>query len=111
MRFVLCVLAWATLEVAQPTPVIAQKSALDGHQFDGVSSDAELKVEGHTGRYWLSRHPVEARDYWAAWDCKGKPCDSKWYANIRTKARLVQRTDTDPRPLNGTTGRRVPGGG
>ncbi len=102
MRPILCVFAWAALAVAQPAPVIAQKSALDGHQFDGVTSDAALRTAGRTRRDWLDKHPVEAREYWAAWDCKGKPCDSSWYANIRAKAALIKRTDEDPRPRSQT---------
>ena len=79
-------------------PAIAgPKSALDGIQFDGVSTDRELKVEGHTRRQWLEQHPIEAKDYWKAWDCKGKPCDSKWNANIRAGAALIKRTDKDPK--------------
>lgn len=73
------------------------KSALDGYQFDGVSADAELKVEGHTRRGWLRDHPVQAKEYWAAWDCKDEACDSKWYANIRKKAALIKRTPDDPK--------------
>ncbi len=74
----------------------APKSALDHVQFDGVSTDAELKIEHHTRRQWLDSHPVQAKDYWRAWDCKGKPCDSKWNANIRAGAAKITRTQKDP---------------
>ena len=78
------------------------KSALDGLQFDGVMSDAILKDAGQTRRQWLEATPVQAKEYWRAWDCKGKPCDSKWQANIRAKAALITRTDKDP-PMSDTS--------
>jgi len=87
----------AALAIAAPA-AYAQKPALDHVQFDGVSSDGELQVEHHTRRHWLDHHPVQAKDYWDAWDCKGKPCDSPWKANIRKKAALIKRTDKDPPP-------------
>ena len=79
-------------------PAAAQKSALEHVQFDGVSTDAELRVEKHTRRQWLDTHPLQAKEDWAAWDCKDKPCDTKWYANIRGKAALIKRTDRGPPP-------------
>ncbi len=79
------------------------KSALDGLQFDGVASDAVLKTANRTRRQWLDSLPVQAREYWRAWDCKGKPCDSKWQADIRAKAALISRTDKDPPPSNTST--------
>jgi len=74
----------------------APKSALDHIQFDGVMDDGTLKDSNETRRQWLDENPVPAKEYWRAWDCKGKPCDSKWQANIRAKAALIQRTDKDP---------------
>lgn len=76
-------------------PAEAQKSALDHFQFDGVSSDAELKDQGHTRREWIESHPVQAEEYWRAWDCKDRPCDSKWNANIRAKAAKIERSRLD----------------
>lgn len=96
-RLMIAAIVLAACSSSAPA-VAAPKSALDGYQFDGVSSDGELKIEGHTRREWLGQHPVEARDYWKAWDCKGKPCDSKWNAKIRAKAALIERTDKDPKP-------------
>ena len=87
--------------VFQPALAHAQKSALDGFQFDIVLSDAVLKDNHTTRRQWLDSTPVPAREYWQAWDCKGKPCDSKWFANIRAKAALIPRTDKDPPPSDG----------
>ena len=88
----------ALLLTAQAQVAFAQKSALDHMQFDGVSSDGELKTERLTRRQWLEQYPVQAKDYWDAWDCKGKACDSTWKANIRKKAALIKRTDKDPAP-------------
>ncbi len=76
----------------------APKSALDGFQFDGVAADAVLKDAHQTRRQWMEATPVQAKEYWRAWDCKGKPCDSKWQANIRAKAALIPRTEKDPPP-------------
>ena len=89
-------IAFALISLA--TPVVAQKSALDGHQFDGVMSDAALKTAKRTRRDWLDKNPIGAKEYWAAWDCKGKPCDSKWFAKLRAKAALITRTHQDPKP-------------
>lgn len=107
MIFIVALTGFALTQIA---PASAQKSALDGYQFDGVSSDAELKVEGQTRRHWLDNHPVQAKEYWAAWDCKGKPCDTKWYANIRAKAALVKRTHRDPKPANSASSKEAKGG-
>jgi hypothetical protein len=92
------------LLVLQLNPAAAQapKSDLDNFQFDGVSSDAELKDQHHSRRDWLSAHPVQAKDYWKAWDCKGQGCDSTWNANIRAKAALIDRTPQDPKPASGS---------
>lgn len=98
MKPYLLALLLAASAASTPGPAQAQKSALDGHQFDGVISDKALKTAGRTRREWLDRQPAEAREYWAAWDCKDKPCDSKWYANIRAKAALIRRSSKDPKP-------------
>jgi len=96
------ILALAVLTVVVSTPCAAQsvpKSALDGLQLDGVDSDAALKTAGWTRQRWLETSPAsQVKEYWRAWDCKGKPCDSKWQANIRAKAALIPRTDKDPKP-------------
>lgn len=102
MKLTALLLAGALLACATQV-AHAQKSALDHVQFDGVSSDGELKVEHHTRRHWLDHHPVQAKDYWDAWDCKGKPCDSTWKGNIRKKAALIKRTDKDPLPPSAQT--------
>ena len=102
LTFALAILAAvvSTTCVAQSVP----KSALDGLQLDGVDSDAALKVAGWTRRRWLdTTMRSQVKEYWRAWDCKGKPCDSKWQANIRAKAALVARTDKDPKPLADTS--------
>ncbi len=97
MKTRLFILACAVSLVALAPPAFAgPKSRLDNMQFDGVSSDGELKTEGHTRRQWLQQNPVQAKEYWKAWDCKGKPCDSQWNANIRKKAAQITRTDKDP---------------
>ncbi len=98
------VLAALVLAAIASTPCLAQsmpKSVLDGMQFDGVSSDAELKIEHHNRRQWLDAHPVQAKEYWKAWDCKGRPCDSKWQATIRAEAALIPRSAKDPKPPAG----------
>jgi len=100
------ILVLAILAAAAATPWAAEsapKSALDGLQFDGVMSDAVLTDAHQTRRQWLETTPAQAREYWRAWDCKGKPCDSKWQASIRAKAALIPRTDKDPPPSNTST--------
>lgn len=76
---------------AQLYPAQARRSALNDVQFDGVTSDRGLKTAGITREKWLEIYPRQAREYWDAWDCEGKSCDSQWKANIRAKARLVPR--------------------
>ena len=76
------------------------KSALDHFQFDGVMADDALKDSGWTRRHWIEQYPVQAKEYWRAWDCKGKPCDSTWQAQIRAKAKLIARTPKDPSPAS-----------
>jgi hypothetical protein len=49
-------------------------------------------------REWLDLHPVLAKVYWAAWDCKGKPCDTPQRAHYRAIAKLIPRTEKDPPP-------------
>jgi len=78
------------------------KSALDGFQFDGVLADAALKASGWTRRHWLDLYPVNAKEYWRAWDCKDRKCDAPYYKNIRAKAALIPRTDKDPAPATDT---------
>ncbi len=95
MKTTAILLAAALLALGAPAAQ-AQKSALDHVQFDGISSDGELKTEHLTRRQWLQQYPVQAKDYWDAWDCKGKPCDSAWKANIRKKAILTKRSEEDP---------------
>ncbi len=96
MRYFRIVCATALLAGFGQAQAYAPKSALDHLQFDGVVDDDALKGGGQTRRQWLDQNPAPAKEYWRAWDCKGKPCDSKWQANIRAKAALIQRTDKDP---------------
>ncbi len=102
-RLLLAVLALMSMAPTTSFAQSAPRSALDGFQFDGVLSDAILKDQHLTRRAWLNENPLGARQYWSAWDCKGKPCDSKWQANIRDKAALIQRTDKDPKPAADST--------
>jgi hypothetical protein len=79
-----------------------QKSGLDGFQFDGVLADAALKASGWTRRHWIELYPVDAKEYWRAWDCKDRKCDAPYYRNIRAKAALIPRTEKDPAPAPDT---------
>ena len=51
-----------------------------------------------TRRKWLTLWPVPGREYWAAWDCKGKPCDTPQRVHERAVAKLIPRLSTDPKP-------------
>jgi hypothetical protein len=76
-----------------------KKSVLDHEPelFAVVTPDRLLGR--HTRRQWLDLWPVNGREYWAAWDCKGKLCDTPDRAHIRATAKLIPRTDADPKPL------------
>jgi len=79
------------------------KDALDDttDMFGLVTPDNLLGATNR--RQWLDLHPVLAKVYWAAWDCKGKPCDTAQRAHYRSIAKLVARTDRDPKPLEDTS--------
>jgi hypothetical protein len=95
MKLIASLIAAGAFAILAPQTASARKSALDHIQFDGVSSDGELKTEHQTRRQWLETFPVQAKTYWDAWDCKNEICDSSWKANIRKKAALIKRTDED----------------
>lgn len=78
---------------AAPPP----KTALDDPDLFAVVTPDRL-LGGMTRRKWLTLWPVPGREYWAAWDCKGKPCDTPERAHERATAKLVQRLETDPKP-------------
>ncbi|HWU61479.1 MAG TPA: hypothetical protein VN112_05580 [Ensifer sp.] len=85
-----------------PTATFAEapkRSVLDNEPelFAVVTPDRLLGR--HTRRQWLTLWPGNGREYWAAWDCKGKPCDTPKRAHIRATAKLIPRTDKDPKPL------------
>lgn len=81
----------------------ARKSALgnDPDLFAVVTPDRLL--HGMTRRKWLTLWPVPGKEYWAAWDCKGKPCDTPQRAHERATAKLIERLDTDPKPEDAPT--------
>jgi hypothetical protein len=56
-----------------------------------------------TRQKWLKLYPVEAKIYWAAWDCKEKGCDTPQRKHIRDIAKLVPRSASDPAPLADTS--------
>ncbi len=97
-RLIFAVAIFAAAISNPGTARILPRSALDGFQFDGVLSDAALKTAGWTRWHWLEVYHMNAPEYWRAWDCKDKPCDSKWQANIRAKAVLIPRIYKDPPP-------------
>ncbi len=66
--------------------------------FGSVTPDRLLGTT--TRRKWLDLYPVDATVYWAAWDCKGKPCDTPARVHIRAIAKLVPRTSHDPKPAS-----------
>jgi hypothetical protein len=101
LHILLC--ASALLAGAPSAHATPHKDALDGFQFDGVTSDALLKGAHQTRRDWLDQNPKASWAYWKAWECKGQPCDSKWQQNIRAKAALVPRTDKDPKQASGAS--------
>ena len=76
----------------------APKSVLDNDPdlFAVVKPDRLLGDQ--TRRQWLTMWPVNGREYWAAWDCKDKPCDTKQRAHERATSKLIERLPTDPKP-------------
>ena len=75
-----------------------QKSVLDNDPdlFAVVTPDRLL---GHqTRREWLKLWPVLGKEYWAAWDCMDKACDTAQRARERATAKLIDRLPTDPKP-------------
>lgn len=80
-----------------------KKSVLDNDPdlFAVVTPDRLLPKM--TRREWLTLWPVNGREYWAAWDCKGKPCDTRDRAHIRATSKLISRTEKDPKPLSADT--------
>ena len=89
-----------------PTATFAEapkKSVLDNEPelFAVVTPDRLLGR--HTRRQWLTLWPGNGREYWAAWDCKGKLCDTRERAHIRATAKRIPRTDADPKPLPADT--------
>jgi len=88
-----------------------RKSVLDNNPdlFTLVTPDHLL---GNTPRRkWLDLYPVNAKEYWAAWDCKGKRCDTKARARIRATCKLVPRTARDPKPIDEADSSGVSSGG
>lgn len=75
-----------------------KKSVLDNDPdlFAVVTPDRLLGSD--TRRQWLTLWPVNGREYWAAWDCKGKPCDTPQRVHERETAKLIPRLATDPKP-------------
>ncbi len=84
------------------TAEVKSRGALDNTKdlFADVTPDSLLGKT--TRRKWLDLYPVNAKIYWAAWDCRGKPCDTPKRAHIRATAKLVPRTDRDPKPMENT---------
>lgn len=82
---------------------VPHRGALDdtADLFSSVTPDRLLGKT--TRRKWLDLYPVDAKIYWAAWDCKGKPCDTRGRAHIRAIAKRVPRTPRDPKPLDDTS--------
>ncbi len=80
----------------------SSKGALDNTAdlFAVVTPDRLLGKT--TRRQWLDLWPVNAKVYWAAWDCKGQPCDNRERAHIRATAKLISRTPRDPKPMENT---------
>jgi len=80
-------------------PALAgSKSVLDNDpdMFAVVTPDRLLGKT--TRRQWLTLWPVPGKEYWAAWDCKDKACDSAQRAHERATAKLIPRIATDPKP-------------
>ena len=77
-----------------------RKSVLDNDPdlFAVVTPDRLLPKMSR--REWLTLWPVNGREYWAAWDCKGRLCDTQERAHIRATAKLIPRTDKDPKPFS-----------
>lgn len=92
------VLIYAGVLLAQSGHAEPGKGALgpDPDRFAVVTPDRRLG--DMTRRKWLTLWPVNGREYWAAWDCKDKPCDTPQRAHIRETAKLIPRTDKDPKP-------------
>lgn len=92
---ILSALAFTTVGYAKGN----RQGALENTQdlFASVTPDRLLGKT--TRRQWLDLYPVNARLYWAAWDCRGRPCDSRERAHIREIAKLVARTSKDPKPF------------
>lgn len=88
--------------VAAPS-IAAPKSNRDNYSdaFALVTPDSLLGST--TRRQWLKLWPVPGREYWAAWDCKGMPCDTPQRKHIRATAKLIARTDEDPKPITGAS--------
>lgn len=96
MTLTLCACVASAPAFAKP----AKKGALDKEPdlFASVTPDRLLRDMSR--RDWLTLWPVPGRDYWAAWDCKGKPCDNPKRLHIRANAKLIPRTAADPKPID-----------
>jgi hypothetical protein len=100
MKTALAALSIAVLLATGAEARTAPKSALDHDpdMFAVVTPDRLLGTT--TRRQWLTLYPVLGREYWAAWDCKGKLCDTAKRKHIRETAKLITRTDADPKPVD-----------
>ncbi len=101
---ILCALALAASSVvfAPAYAGASHKGALNDTTDLFASVTPDRLLGSTTRRQWLDLYPVDAKVYWAAWDCKGQPCDTRERAHIRATAKLVSRTERDPKPMENT---------
>lgn len=100
MKKIILAIATAIFVIGTPSlAALAKKSVLDNDPdlFALVTPDRLLGKT--TRRQWLTLWPKLGQEYWAAWDCKGKRCDTPQRAHIRETAKLIPRTEADPEPV------------
>ena len=97
-------LVLVTLSLTPAMATQAKKGALDKEPDLFASVTPDRLLGGMSRREWLTLWPVPGRDYWAAWDCKGRSCDNPKRVHIRANAKLIPRTDADPKPIDDGAG-------
>ena len=100
MKWLSFIVVAALVATMTAGPAAAQKKSKldkDPDLFAVVTPDRLLGKM--TRREWLTLWPVPGREYWAAWDCQHRSCDTDKRKHIRETARLIPRTAADPEPL------------
>ncbi len=78
----------------------APKSALDNDpDLFAVVTPGRL-LGNQPRRQWLTLWSVNGREYWAAWDCRGKPCDTERRVRERAASKPIALLPTDPKPAD-----------